>query len=129
MKKYVASAEIMCMANMRGKNIKVPGPQPFSFYFSKSNGSKHGPRVNVSFDPDHLRIEDCGIQKLCDDWAFSKSKGSPHVPSKAISEMQGFFKEHLPLFQAVWDDRLEEDVLQDYLRGHIDYDEVLEELD
>ena len=130
MERYVKHSKdaIMCMSNIRGRNIKIPGPQKFSFYFSKANGSSHGPRVKVSFNPDKLNIDECGTQKLCDDWEFIKPKNNSHINESDIKDMQQFFKDNIDLFEAVWYGKIEEDVLQDYLRGFITYDDAISEI-
>ena len=42
--------------------------------------------------------------------------------------MKAFFKEYIVLFCLVWEYKLREDVVQDYFRGFIDFQELLEEI-
>ena len=116
---------VTCMANLRGDHIKVPEPQPFSFYFS-ADMHQHEIRVKPSFNPAKLSPSNVGTLKLCDDWEFIPGKDDKHISAKQISEMKAFFRTYLVLFCAAWDGNIQEDDVQDYFRELITFDELLE---
>lgn len=119
---------IMCMANVRGNSVNVPHSLPFSFYFSRKNSS-HGIRVKVVFNPNRLNINDCGNLVLHSNWTYTPGRNDNNVNSKQKNQMIDFFKEYKALFAAVWEDVIQEDVIQDYFRGMISWNQLVESFD
>lgn len=129
MKRLIRSSEdIFAMANLRGKQIRVPYSLPFSFYFSERNSS-YGIRVKPVFNPDRMHIEDAGNLELHGSWKFTPGRNDANVSSKSKKMMMDFFKTYKVLFAAVWEGEIQEDVVQDYFRGLISWDDMMSEFD
>ena len=116
------------MANVLGRKVKVPNKLPFSFYFSGRRNGEHSIRVKPVFNSNDLNPSIVGTLKLCDDWEFIPGDNEKHISKSDVNEMKDFFRNYLVLFCMVWDYQLREDVVQDYLRGLIDFSELLEEI-
>ena len=116
------------MANVLGRKVKVPHKLPFSFYFSVRKNNEHNIRVKPVFNSNELNPNDVGTLKLCDDWEFIPGNNEKHLSKAEINEMKSFFKEYIVLFCLVWEYKLREDVVQDYFRGLIDFQELIEEI-
>ena len=130
MKRYIKSTDdILCMSNIRGKYVRNPNALPFSFYFSSGSGVSHGIRVKPMFNPEKLISSLTGTLKLCDDWEYIPGKNDEHVSKKDVDQMKQFFKDYIVLFCAVWNEQLQDGVLEDYLRGTVSFSEMLEDLD
>lgn len=120
---------ILCMSNVRGKYVKNPHSLPFSFYFSGSDGVTHGPRVKPMFNPERLRIDLAGTLKLCDDWEYIPGKNDKSISSQEIREMKKFFKRYIVIFCAVWDLQLEDGIADDYFKGIISFEEMIQSIE
>lgn len=120
--------EIMCMANVRGNSVSVPHSLPFSFYFSRRNSS-HGIRVKVVFNPNRLNINECGNLELHSDWVYVPGHNDKGVSSKIKNQMIDFFRKYKVLFAAAWEDVIQEDIIQDYFRGLITWNELIQSFD
>ena len=114
---------------VRGCCVKQPYPLSFSFYFSSGSGVPHGIMVNPVFDPEKLKLNETGSLELCNDWEFIPGSKDKKVPAAQVEEMKSFFRRYLVLFCAVWDEQMQDAVLQDYFEGRIDFDEMLQDLD
>ena len=68
-----------------------------------------------------------GYMELHGDYDYVSSPGGKRVSNKDIDEAREFFKKYKVLFAAVWEMKLEEDVIQDYLRKLITLDDVKSE--
>lgn len=119
---------IMCMANVRGNSVSVPHPLPFSFYFSRKNSS-HGIRIKVVFNPNRLNINECGNLELHGNWEFTPGENDKHISKRELKLMKSFFQEYKVLFAAVWEDVIQEDIIQDYFRGLISWHELIQSFD
>ena len=122
------------MANMRGKYVKNPGKLDFSFYFSTKDAVEskelvHGLRVKPVFNPERINTEDEGTLKLFGDWEYKPGRNDKSVSTKQIKEMKDFFATYKILFAAVWEKVLQQDVVQDYFKGNLTLNEVIEEFD
>lgn len=120
------------MANVRGKNVKVPHKLDFSFVFTTKDCTEgkdlyHGIRVKPVFNPERINTEDIGTLKLFGDWEYIPGKNDIHINRKQIKEMINFFKEYRILFAAVWEKMLPQDTLQEYFRGIVDFEELKQE--
>ena len=130
MKRLIRSSEaILAMSNVRGIHVKNPGELDFSFYFSSGAGVDHGPRVKPMFTNNKLISSLTGTLKLCDDWEYIPGSNDKHVDSQSISKMKKFFKSYIVLFCAVWDEQMQDAVLEDWFKGSITFNEMLEDLD
>lgn len=130
MKRIIKSTtDILAMSNIRGKYVKNPHSLPFSFYFSSGAGVQHGPRVKPMFNESKLIRSLTGILKLCDDWEFVPGVDDKDVKADKVSDMKDFFRRHIVLFCAVWDEQMQDATLEDYLRGDITFSEMLADLD
>lgn len=120
------------MANVRGKTVKVPGKLEFSFFFStkdavESKDIVHGLRVKPVFNPERISISEVGTLKLHGDWKYIPGKNDKNVGAKQIKEMKNFFKMYKILFASVWEKQLPHDALEDYIRGYIDFQNMIKE--
>ena len=120
---------IFGMANVRGAKVKNPGRLPFSFLFSADDNSQLGIRVKVVFNSERIIQSKTGTLKLCDDWEFIPSVEDKHLKAKDIADMKQFFRGYLVLFCAVWDEQMQEGVLEDYFTGNTTFQEMLTDLD
>lgn len=129
--KYVVhpNNRILAMSNVRGRYVKNPGQLPFSFYFSSGYGVNHGPRVKPMFNPEKLIASLTGTLELCDNWAFVPGRDDSGVSQKLVDQMKRFFREHLVLFCLVWDEHMQDATLEDYFRGHISFQDMVQDID
>lgn len=114
---YMDSDLLLEMANVRGSKVRVPHKLNFSFFFSIKGNNSHGIRVKPVFNPDRLIQSETGNLNLHGDWKFTPGKNDKSVSSKEIEEMKDFFKKYKVLFAAEWEDKIQADEIQDYLRG------------
>lgn len=121
--------EIFEMSNVIGDFMKVPHKMNFSFYFSDKDKNKHGIRVKVSFRPNRMKRSMAGILVLHGDWEFYKNVKDEHVSSKDIKEMKKFFKDYKVLFAGVWEERIEERLVQKYFEGDMSLMELIKGMD
>lgn len=130
MKRYIKSSEaILCMSNVRGSEVNNPGRLKFSFYFSSGAGFNHSIRVKPSFNPEKLKLSKCGTLKLCDDWKYTPGKDDKSVSAQDVGTMKAFFRRYIVLFCAVWDEQLQDAVLQSYFEGRASFKDVIRDLD
>lgn len=129
MERYLKGSDaIFAMSCVRGRFVTVEKLNFSFYYFPRTNS--HGPRVKVSFNPNMMRVEQSGTQKLCDDWSFQGSKKAlSSISSADIKKMQQFFRKYLILFLLVWDFKCDEPSPENYLTGRIDFREFVENLD
>ena len=116
-------------SGIRGNYVKQPYPLPFSFYFSSGTGVPGNIRVNPVFNPEMLKRSETGTLKLCGDWEYTPGYMDQDVSDDLVQEMKAFFRKYLVLFCAVWDEQMQDAVLQDYFTGKISFDEMLQDLD
>ena len=107
----------------------MPCALPFSFYFSPGVGAQTCIRVQPVFNPKRLIMSETGFLQLCDDWTFIPGRGDQGFSPDAAQEMKAFFRQYIVLFCAVWDEQMQDAVLQDYFEGRIGFDEMLQDLD
>lgn len=117
------------IANVRGRYVKNPSQLPFSFYFSSGVGVPHSIRVKPVFNSEKLKQSETGTLKLCDDWEYIPGKNDKDVSSDLVRQMKEFFKKYIVLFCAVWDEQLQDSVLEDYFMGSIDFTVMVKDLD
>ena len=129
MKRYVNSDAILCMSNIRGVRVRNPRRLNFSFYFSSGEGVSHSIRVKPMFNPDKLRASLTGTLKLCDDWEYIPGQNDRSVSERDVDEMKNFFRNYIVLFCAVWDGKLDDGALADWLEGEITWNSLLREFE
>ena len=122
------------MANVRGKNVRVPHKLDFSFTFTTKDSAEskdinHGFRVKPVFNPEKVDYQDVGTLKMFGDWSYTPGKNDTNIKAKQIREMKAFFKEYKILFAAVWEKVLQQDAVQEYFRGIISLQELIQEFD
>ena len=116
---------IFGMANLRGKQV-TREKLDFSFYFSCGDGVNHANRVKICFDPNKLSHREFdGYMELHGDYSWSPNDNGRHIKAKQVNKAREFFKKYRVLFNSVWFESIPEDVVQDYLRGLIDFEDVL----
>lgn len=120
------------MSNIRGNKIKIEDID-FSFYFSsKSNvDCRHGIRVKICWNKEKLSpsLLD-GYMELHGNYKYVSKENPNYKPNKYdIATAQYFFRRYKVLFSAVWEEKLDENVLNDYLRGIINFEELLNEFE
>lgn len=130
MKRVICSDDyILAMSNIRGIHVKNPNNLPFSFYFSSGKNAPHNIRVKPMFNPAKLKESLTGTLKLCDDWEFKPGVNDKNVKPDKIAAMKAFFRRYIVLFCAVWDEQMQDGILEDYFKGEITFQEMLEDLD
>lgn len=129
MKRVVSHHVILAMSNVRGRYVKNPHSLPFSFYFSSGAGAQHSIRVKPSFNPEKLKYSMTGNLELSDQWTFTPGPYDKSVSEQDVNDMKQFFRDHIVLFAAVWDEQLQDGVLEDYFKGDITFQEMLTDLD
>lgn len=117
------------MSNIRGKFVKVEDID-FSFYFSSKNNvnNQHGIRVKICWNREKIGKDLLdGYMELHGDYKYI-SKNNPNVKPDEVdlATARYFFKRYKVLFAAVWENKLDENILSDYLRGNIDFTELLD---
>lgn len=122
------SQDIFAMSNVRGRYVVNPEQLDFSFYFSSGAGVDHSIRVKPVFDPEKLKVSLTGTLKLCDDWEYEPGPNDIKVSQKRINRMKQFFRQYLVLFAAVWDEQMQDATLEDYFKGQISFNEMLQDL-
>lgn len=120
------------MANIRGKTVKCPKRLDFSFFFSTKDAVEskelvHGLRVKPVFNPEKISIDKTGTLKLHGDWEYIPGEDDVDVSSRDVRKMKAFFATYKILFSAVWEKVLPHDAVEDYFRGHINFEDVLKE--
>lgn len=124
-----SNEDMLWMSCVRGKDVKNPHQLLFSFCFSSGKGAAHGPKVKPMFNPEKLKLSLTGTLKLCEDWKYIPGKDDLSIDAGGIREMKGFFREYIVLFCAVWDENLQDGVLDDYFTGRASFEEMLKDLD
>ncbi len=121
--------DILWGSGVRGRYVKQPYPLPFSFYYSPGAGVPCCIRVYPVFNPERLMRSETGVLELCDDWRFAPGYKDQNVSADLVREMKSFFRQYLVLFCAVWDEQMQDAVLQDYFIGTISFGEMTRDLD
>lgn len=129
MNKQVENDFRICMTSILGKYVKEPDALPFSFYFSSHVVKEYPISVRPVFDPERLFLSLTGYLKLCDDWEYIPGKNDRNTKEKDIESMKQFFKENIVLFAMVWDEQLQDGVLEYYFTGLISFHETLQNID
>lgn len=117
------------MSNVVGKYVKNPEKLPFSFYFSSGVDVPHSIRVKPMFNPEKLKKSLTGTLKLSDDWKYIPGENDKNVSEQEIKEMKKFFKDNIVLFVLVWDEFLQDSVVEHYFLGDLSFQEMLKDLD
>lgn len=127
--KLLKHEPIFAMSNARGRYVVNPRQLPFSFYFSSGAEVRHAIRVKPSFNPEKLKVSQTGTLRLSGNWEYIPGPDDLNVPQKQIDEMKQFFRDYIVLFAAVWDEQMQDSVLEDYLMGRISFAEMLQDLE
>ena len=115
---------LMEMSNIRGKDVKRDYIE-LSYFFSRKDNNPHGIRVKILFNRDRMTRNPDGYLKLSDDWEYVPTPGSKHIDSKIINDVKSYFKKYKVLFAAVWEDYLDAPDLEDYIKGRIDWSDLI----
>lgn len=121
-KKYMAD-----MANIRGRYIKIEDID-FSFSFSVKN-PKHKIRVRIRWDREKLEKHFDGYMELHGDYKYTPNKNSKKVSQYKIDSARSFFQKYKLLFAAVWEMKLDENLLLEYFRGGFSLHEIIEQFE
>lgn len=130
--KLIKEQYLFEMSNIKGKYIKIEDID-FSFYFSSKNNvnNQHGIRVKICWNREKIG-EDLldGYMELHGNYKYV-SKKEPNIKSDSIdiATARYFFKRYKVLFSAVWENKLDENILSDYLRGNINFTQLLKEFE
>ena len=126
MKIYVEELRPMLeMANVCGKYVKTDVIN-FSFYFSTKAEVNHDIRAKIRWNREKLKTTD-GYMELFGEYEYYSSNNAEVIPKQDdIQEAKGFFRKYKVLFAAVWEYKLEQQIVQDYLRGMISSSDVIE---
>lgn len=111
------------MSTIRGKYAKVEDLD-FSFYFSARN-PRHVIRAKIRWDRDKLGNTFDGIMELHGDYKYNPSPNSKKIPQYDIDTARYFFKRYKVLFAAVWEMKLDENLVIEYLKGQIKLSELI----
>ena len=120
---------VLAMSNIRGRYVQNPGKLPFSFYFSSGSGVNHGPRVKPMFNLERLIYSLTGTLELCDNWEYVPGKDDKNIDKTSVRSMKKFFKDNIVLFCLVWDEHMQDGILEDYFKGDITFNQMLQDLD
>ena len=133
MKKFIhyksPSEDILCMSNVRGINVVRPSKLPFSFYFGSKQGNKHDIRIKFIFNPERIIMSKAGVLRLHGNWEVMEGDESDRLGAKQIRLLKDFFREYLILFILVWDEFMQEGVVQEYFEGRADLSDILDDID
>lgn len=129
MNKQIENDFCICMTSIRGKLVKKPNPLPFSFYFSSHGDTKYPISVRPVFDPKRLFLSLTGYLKLYGDWEYIPGKNDRNTKEKDIEAMKQFFKDNIVLFAMVWDEQLQDGVLECYFTGLLSFHKMIQDID
>lgn len=116
------------MANVLGKNVKTDNID-FSFFFSSKLRASHAIRVKVIWNRDSTKGGSIdGYFEMHGNYEYVSSPDSKKIKEKYINGAREFFKKYKVLFAAVWEDQLEESILQDYFCGHCLFKDVITDM-
>ena len=119
--------DLLEMANLVGKRVKVEHID-FSFYFSSKNGISHGIRAKIKWDRDKFIGDADGFMELHGDYNYINS-GQRKVDGRLVKQARSFFKKYKVLFAAVWENVLDPDAVQEFLRGNMGFSSLLKEFE
>ena len=120
---WAEPADLLEMENMLGRKVKIENIN-FSFYFSKKSGMQHGIRVKIKWNRDSFRGTEDGYMDLHGQYDYVESEYGASASEEDISKARVFFMKYKVLFAAVWEEFLEADDVQDYLKGNLTFDEL-----
>lgn len=113
------------MANVLGKNVKTDTID-FSFFFSSKQRASHGIRVKIIWNRNSTKGGSIdGYFEMHGDYKYVESPNSKKIKEKYIDAARDFLKKYKVLFAAVWEDYLEESILQDYFCNHCIFKDVI----
>ena len=114
------------MANMPGRFMKVEDVD-FSFYISEKNGN-HAIRLKVCWNRERLISEECGYLELHGNYEYHQSPQLKYKPKNyEIDTVRYFAKKYKVLFAAAWERKLDCDVIAEYFKGRMDWNELMQE--
>lgn len=112
------------MANAIGEDI-VTDDVNFSFYFSDKSKCNHGIRVKIKWNPSTTSGSLDGYMKLHGDYEYVASPKASKAKGKDIKEAREFFKKYKVFFAAVWEGILDENNLQKYFDGRLNWNQLI----
>lgn len=115
------------MANLVGNSVKVDDIN-FSFYFSDKFIASHAIRVKIIWNRNKMQSDLNGYLELHGNYKYI-SNNSKKISSKDVEHARLFFKKYKVLFAAVWECELDSNHVIDYLRGKINFKELLNGFD
>ena len=115
----------MEMSDILGKQVKTDNIH-FSFYFSDKPGMNRVIRVIIKWDRDHLFNPLDGYMEIHGKYDYVRYEHGQDASEEDISKARDFFTKYKVLFAAVWEENLDPDSVQDYLRKIISFDELKE---
>ena len=128
LKEFNKENMLLEMANVLGKNVKTDNID-FSFFFSSKLRAPHGMRVKIIWNRDSTKGGSIdGYFEMHGDYNYIASPDSKKIKEKYINYARDFLKKYKVLFAAVWEDQLEESILQDYFCGHCDFKDIIIDL-
>ena len=113
------------MSNVIGKKVKTE-PIDFSFFFSSKYRASHSIRVKIFWNRESTKgssVDD--YFEMHGDYKYVPSPDSKSIKEKQINYAREFLKKYKVLFAAVWEDYLEEYLLQDYFYGNCDFKDII----
>ena len=121
------SMVLMEMANIRGNDIKVESRLPFSIYFSTRGAihNQHGIRLKVLWNPSKAPASADGYMELHGDYGYTVNSHKYKPTARELKTLGDFARKYKILFAAVWEEKLYDGDLQDYLKGRISFKELL----
>ena len=120
----VILSDLTEMANMVGKKI-ITDDVNFSFYFSNKNEVNHGIRAKVKWNKEHLTGSTDGYFELHGNYNYVQSMDGKIPKQSDIQLARKFFKKYKVLFAAVWENCLDANDLQDYFKGYLSFEDLL----
>lgn len=124
------SAVLLEMANFVGDSIVVD-KVPFSFFISDKSVArgKHAIRAKIIWNSSKAPHDADGYLMLHGDYEYVSGSHKYKPTTKELQIARNFFKKYKVLFAAVWEQVLDAEPLQDYMKGYITFSKLVAKLD
>ena len=122
--KNLNEESLLEMANVTGRFVKIENID-FSFYFSKRNAS-HGIRIKINWNRESMTGEAEGYMELHGSYKYFQASNVKYKPNRQqIKNVQKFAKKYKVLFAAVWECKLDADMLTEYFKGRVSWGDLM----
>lgn len=121
------SMVLMEMASVVGNKVKLEVGLPFSFHFCDRGAvhSQHGIRAKILWNPSKAPSSADGYIELHGSYEYTAGSHKYRPTAKELQVARDFFKKYKVLFAAAWEEVLVPDDVADYLKGNLNWNELV----